>query len=276
MVRGKIGFGTGWQSANPLGSVYFELKNLNGNALTNGVISICDGYNNSVSSGGQLVCGAGSMGSYWQFDKGMCIKNTLPAVTGFTEGVNLYGYSFRNDAAKTALLAGETLFSVDASMLGCKLEVVVELPIPTSGTLSFEVQTRIERDTEETVYNQGLTIREANNQIEILTPQATADSMRNNSLPGMNNVLIVMAKGLICKNTGLAVPQSDIAITVGSANGGAISNFNNNAAENTFTYTIQRTNIASCGSLYWVIPTPPHPRAIYINTHTRRTSTHTI
>jgi len=230
---GKVGFGTGWQSANPLGVIQFKLKKVNDVTFDDsnskdGTIAINPAYTT------QKICGDGSGGSYWQFDKGMSIINSLPG------GTKLVAYAFKNDADKATLLAGQKLFSIDGSMLGCKLEVVVELPIPATGDLSFEVSARIERDTLEQEYNAGLTLKDTGTDLEISTDKKTAAEMRNNTIKG-SNVIMSMSRGLICKKTEQAVNASEISIS-------GITGWDPTGS---FTYTVKRATIAACESLYW-------------------------
>ena len=74
-------------------------------------------------------------------------------------------YGFRSEAAKTAALADETLFSVAADMGSCKVEVVAEIPVPASGDLTFKLQFFVHHDTKEDTINNGLASSEIGNEI---------------------------------------------------------------------------------------------------------------
>merc|ERR1712079_84013 len=96
-------------------------------------------------------------------------------------------------------------------MLNCKLEVVVKLPVPASGNLTFSAAAYIERDTEEAAFNRGLTVEETASELLINTDQQTADGFRN-STNGTSTILS-MAKGLVCGKDESAVPSGAISIS---------------------------------------------------------------
>jgi hypothetical protein len=246
MQHGKIGFGTGFQSANPHGVILFNLNKVNGVSLGPDDANKKDGnitINPEKKWQDQLICGDGSGGSYWQFDKGMSIINSLAG------GTKLIGYAFKNDADKATLLAGEELFSVDGSMLGCKLEVVVEMPVPATGDMTFDVQVKVEidatakRPNKEPEYNAGLKLNNLAEDIEITTDQETAAKMRNNTING-SSVILSMSKGLVCKKTKQKVAASEITIT-------GVAEWDPAKGGNTFGYTVKRATIVNCESLYW-------------------------
>merc|ERR1711934_670641 len=64
--------------------------------------------------------------------------------------------------------------------------------------------------------------------------------MRNHSFKG-DRTLMSMAKGLVCGSTKKAVPSSAITI----------SDFSNFPTDSSFTYTVNRTAVSTCGVLYW-------------------------
>jgi len=156
----------------------------------------------------------------FQFSDGMCVVSTLKV------GAVIRVYSFRDDTAKETVLAGETLFSIDGSMNGCKLEIVVELPVPSSGDFSFKLRMFLHHDTREAELMAGLThdMNDAEPLGEVvLTTSADPDFS------------MTMSKKLICKNTEQAVT----GVTI------------NDADSPTFTFTVPRANVENCGSVFF-------------------------
>ena len=225
MRYGDIGMKSGWQSANALGEARFGLVEVNGQQVYQEVderplpglatitthpayekYNLCDG-NNGVQP-------------EFQFSDGMCVVSTLKV------GAIMRVYSFRDDTAKETVLAGETLFSIDGSMNGCKLEIVVELPVPSEGDFSFKLRMFLHHDTREAEMMAGLThdMNDAEPLGEVLlTTSADPDFS------------MTMSKKLICKNTEQAVT----GVTIDDADFPM------------FTFTVPRANVENCGSIFF-------------------------
>merc|ERR1712232_135564 len=102
LKRGKVGFKTGWQSANPYGQINFEVTSVNEHQTSEGSIGIVSGYDK------YKVCGSADGGDPWQFGDVMGIINNV----GGGNGAQIMAYAFRNDATKEIVMAGENLFSI--------------------------------------------------------------------------------------------------------------------------------------------------------------------
>ena len=91
-------------------------------------------------------------------------------------------------------------FSVDANMGSCRMEIVAEIPVPTNTSVDFSFKIRFYvhgsgwGKTEEQI-NAGLATQEVGNEIVV--------KFNNTELMGMST-------GLVCKNTTLPVPASNV------------------------------------------------------------------
>jgi hypothetical protein len=82
------------------------------------------------------VCSSGDGNSFLEFGDAMVLESTYADIPGLKVSV----FGFRSEDAKQQVLEGNKLFAVDANMGSCRMEIVVEIPVPESGDLSFEVQ----------------------------------------------------------------------------------------------------------------------------------------
>jgi hypothetical protein len=221
---GSIGFKTGWQSANPHGEVRWELTEVNGQAVSKGTIEVPSAYSkHALKSDG---CGTGDGGDPFQFRDAMVVENKLGGTSA-----TITALAFRNDGVKAEVLTNE-VYSVDADMGSCKLEMMVKIPVNPNGDTTFGISIRFHKDEGEEELNQGLTAANKDGMVEISSSLDAADGSK---------VALVMARGLICESSKQALANEDITIS-------DLSNFPD---DNTFTYSVKQSAASSCEFLYW-------------------------
>ena len=173
------------------------------------------------------VCSHGDGGSFMEFGDALVLESTYASFPG----LKVSAFGFRSDAAKQSVLQGNQLFSVDANMGSCRMEIVAEIPVPTNTSVDFSFKIRFYvhgsgwNKTEEQI-NAGLVTQEVGNEIVV--------KFDNTELMGMST-------GLVCKDTALPVPASNV--TREKVAGGA------STQGEVWKYSVPRAAVASCGAL---------------------------
>lgn len=230
----NIGFKSGWQSANPYGEVRWELTDVNGQQLPEyGDISIPGKYSK------YLVCGDKPPkldGQVSQFSDAMVLENKLQPNSDHSATIT--ALAFLNDDAKSSVLEGEA-YSIEQDMGGCKLEMMVKVPVNADGDTTFTININFHKDEGEAALNAGLTARNENGMIVIDSSLQTSDGSKT---------ALSMASSLICVEkdaaTGKSLSNEDVTIS-------DLSNFPKESRS--FTYTIPKevTEDQKCYDLYW-------------------------
>jgi hypothetical protein len=140
------------------------------------------------------ICGDGTDMSKWQFGDVMAIQATFTAVSG----VKMTTYGFRSEAAKCDALGGENTFTVPYEMGKCRLELVVEIPVPGTGPLSFVVRFYV---------NHGEGGKEGTINEALVSTQVEQDIVVSYE----SRELASMQIGLVCKQTEQAIPEAAIS-----------------------------------------------------------------
>jgi hypothetical protein len=168
------------------------------------------------------VCGDGTIPFPWQFSDAMAIQSTFPALAGLT----MTTYGFRSEAAKCAALEGENTFTVPYKMDKCRLELVVEIPVPGTTPLSFEVSFYVHHATKEQSINAALK--------STLVGQNIVISYESRELASMQI-------GLACKQTEQAIPEAAITREMQQSSGGEIS----------WYFEVKRDALQDCQTVVW-------------------------
>jgi hypothetical protein len=168
------------------------------------------------------VCSSDS-DSFMEFGDALVLESTFADIPG----LKVTAFGFRSEDAKQRALEGEQLFAVDANMGSCRMEIVVEIPVPESGNLTFEVQFYVHgshKGKSEEEINAALETKEVGNEIVVTYDDAE---------------LMGMSTGLVCESTKLAVPASNVtrARVPGSSQG------------EVWEYSVPRSTVAACGSV---------------------------
>lgn len=138
MIRGgQFDVKTGWQSGNPYGGVTFALTAMGRQRIDIEDVSI----NPHPDELDYLTCGDGTNSDPWQFSDVAAIEAIL-----IPDKAKYLVYAYRNQQVMDSFLAGKQHFSMDmGDMSACRQEVVVQLEVPSSGSLEIDVNLRIGR-----------------------------------------------------------------------------------------------------------------------------------
>ena len=192
------------------------------------------------------VCSHGDSKSFTEFGDALVLESTYASFPG----LKVSAYGFRSEAVKKSVLQGNQLFSVDANMGSCRMEIVAEIPVPASGNFSFKIRFYVHGSgwgkTEEQI-NAGLQTQEVGNEI-VVTFNSTE--------------LMGMSTGLVCKSTKLAVPAANVTrekVAGGSSTQGEV-----------WKYSVPRAAVASCAALVFdPRMTPPNAPTLTSATPTK-------
>jgi hypothetical protein len=221
----EIGIGGQWgEELFKLPETRFRLQEVNGVSLsteTNGnakattvVPKIYEKYK---------ICSS-DQNKFTEFGDALVLESTYASFPG----LKVSAFGFRSEAAKKQVLQGNQLFAVDANMGSCRMEIVAEIPVPTSGNFSFKIQFYVHGSgwgKTESEINAALQTREVGNEIVV----------KYNSTE-----LMGMSTGLVCKNTKLAVPASKVTLKRqdDASDQGEV-----------WKYSVPRSAVASCEAL---------------------------
>jgi len=139
MIRGgEFDIKTGWQSGNPYGGVTFALTAMNRQRIDVEDVDV----NPHPDELDYLTCGDGTNSDPWQFSDVAAIEAIL-----IPDKAKYLVYAYRNQQVMDSFMAGKQHFSMDmGDMSACRQEVVVQLEVPSSGSLEIEVNLRIGRE----------------------------------------------------------------------------------------------------------------------------------
>ena len=168
------------------------------------------------------ICGDGTVANRWQFGDAMAIQATFTAIAG----VKMTTYGFRSEAAKCAALEGDNTFTVPFDMGGCRLQVVVEIPVPGNGPLSFEVVFSV---------HHGQSGKENAINAALVSTQVEQDIV----ISYESRELVSMQTGLVCKQTEQAIPEAAIQREQPSGDGVAL------------IFQVQPYALQNCQSVVW-------------------------
>ena len=168
------------------------------------------------------VCSSGDDDSFMEFGDALVLESTY--ANADLSGLKVSAFGFRSEDAKKRVLEGNQLFAVDANMGSCRMEIVIEIPVPTSGDLSFEVEFYVHNATNEDQINAALKTQEVGNEILV-----TYDDTE----------LMGMSTGLVCKSTTLAVPASNVTR----------ERVDDGSKGEVWKYSVPRSAVAACGAV---------------------------
>jgi len=135
---GQFDVKTGWQSGNPYGGVTFALTAMGRQRIDIEDVSI----NPHPDELDYLTCGDGTNSDPWQFSDVAAIEAIL-----IPDKAKYLVYAYRNQQVMDSFMAGKQHFSMDmGDMSACRQEVVVQLEVPSSGSLEIDVNLRIGRE----------------------------------------------------------------------------------------------------------------------------------
>lgn len=178
------------------------------------------------------TCTCTITGSPYQFGDAMAVTSTYPDV----DGLSITVYGFRTDATKDSILEDETLFSIPASLDLCKLEAVVEVPVPDSGDLSFAIDLWVEKDdADETALNNYIQSSRVGSSIFFNTTNQGDDDA---ALDADGGQVMEMSTRLVCASTEAYVSDSDVTVT------------KDNDYQK-WTFSVASSAVSSCGSVYF-------------------------
>lgn len=222
----NIGFKTGWQSANPHGEVRWELTEVNGQSVSKGTLEVPAVYTEYELKSDD--CGTGDGGDPFQFSDAMVVENKLGGTSA-----TITALAFLNDGKKKDVLKkGKAVYSVEADMGSCKLEMMVKIPVNPDGDTTFAININFHKDEGEEELNAGLTAENKDNMVEISSDLDAADGSK---------VVLVMARGLVCESTESNIANEDITIS-------DLSRF---PEDRSFTYSVSKSAADGCEFLYW-------------------------
>ena len=169
-----------------------------------------------------MVCSSDG-DSFMEFGDALVLESTYAGIPG----LKVTAFGFRSEDAKQRVLDGNQLFAVDANMGSCRMEIVVEIPVPANGDLSFEVQFYVhgsQGGKSEEEINNALKTKEVGNEIVVTYDDAE---------------LMGMSTGLVCKNTKLAVPSSNVTRE-------RVPDYSQGEV---WKYSVNRSAVTACGSV---------------------------
>jgi len=219
-----IGIGGHWgQALFQLLDTRFRLKEVNGVSLSTEM----DGNAKATtvvptSYEKYKVCSSGDDNSFMEFGDALVLESTY--ANADLSGLKVSAFGFRSEDAKKRVLEGNQLFAVDANMGSCRMEIVIEIPVPSSGNLSFKIEFYVHNATNENQINAALKTQEVGNEILV-----TFDDTE----------LMGMSTGLVCKNTKMAVPASNVAR----------ERVYDASQVEVWKYSVPRSAVAACGAV---------------------------